>query len=273
VVDDEASIRDIVRGFLERDGMAVTEAVDGPSAVEAARASRPDIVVLDIMLPGFDGLEVLRQVRTFADPYVLMLTARSDEIDRIVGLSVGADDYLTKPFSPRELVARVRAILRRHREPASAIAPERIRRFGELGVDVAARIVTVGERQVELTAIEFDLLAALVRDPGVVVTRQQLLDAVWGVDFFGDRARRGELAARGRLLRRAGPGRQRRARRAGGLVQFHGRLTRGDGTAAPRADRRRRPRAAHADFDHRRLCRRARGRRLRSRLGGVAVAR
>jgi DNA-binding response OmpR family regulator len=186
VVDDEASIRDIVRGFLERDGMAVTEAVDGPSAVEAARASTPDIVVLDIMLPGFDGLEVLRQVRTFADPYVLMLTARSDEVDRIVGLSVGADDYLTKPFSPRELVARVRAILRRRREPAPATASERIRRFGDLGVDVAARVVTVAERQVELTAIEFDLLAALVRDPGVVVTRQQLLDAVWGVDFFGD---------------------------------------------------------------------------------------
>ncbi len=189
VVDDEVSIRDIVRGFLERDGMIVSEAVDGPSAVEAARSTKPDVMVLDIMLPGFDGLEVLRQVRTFADPYVLMLTARNEEIDRIVGLTVGADDYLTKPFSPRELVARIRALLRRRRDQAAAptaMAADRVRRFGELGIDLAARVVTVAGSPVELTAIEFDLLAALVRDPGVVVTRQQLLDAVWGVDFFGD---------------------------------------------------------------------------------------
>ena len=107
VVDDEPSIRDIIRGFLERDGMTVVEATDGPSAVEIAREVAPDVVVLDLMLPGFDGLEVLRRIRTFADPYVLLLTARSEEVDRIVGLTVGADDYLTKPFSPRELVARV----------------------------------------------------------------------------------------------------------------------------------------------------------------------
>ena len=187
VVDDEASIRDIVRGFLERDGMTVSEAADGPSAVEAARSASPDIIVLDIMLPGFDGLEVLRQVRTFADPYVLMLTAKNEEIDRIVGLTVGADDYLTKPFSPRELVARVRAILRRRRDPAVGTTPgDRARRFGNLGIDLGARAVTVDDRPIELTAIEFDLLASLVRDPGVVMTRQQLLDAVWGVDFFGD---------------------------------------------------------------------------------------
>ena len=103
VVDDESSIRDIVRGFLERDGMTVVEAADGPSAVEIAREAAPDVVVLDLMLPGFDGLEVLRRIRTFADPYVLLLTARSEEVDRIFGLTVGADDYLTKPFSPREI--------------------------------------------------------------------------------------------------------------------------------------------------------------------------
>jgi DNA-binding response OmpR family regulator len=141
VVDDEASIRDIVRGFLEQAGMSVDEAADGPSAVQAARETSPDVVVLDIMLPGFDGLEVLRQIRAFSDPYVLMLTARNEE---------------------------------------------RLRSIGDLQVDLAARTVTVNGRQVELTAHEFDLLAALVRDPGVVLTRQQLLDTVWGLDYFGD---------------------------------------------------------------------------------------
>jgi len=110
VVDDEQSIREIVRGFLEKDGMTVVEAADGPSAVEIAREAGPEVVVLDVMLPGFDGLEVLRRIRTFADPYVLLLTARNEEVDRIVGLTVGADDYLAKPFSPRELVARVHAL-------------------------------------------------------------------------------------------------------------------------------------------------------------------
>jgi DNA-binding response OmpR family regulator len=185
VVDDEASIRKIVRGFLERAGMTVVEAADGPSAVATARSDRPHIVVLDIMLPGFDGLEVLRQIRTFSDPYVLMLTARNDEVDRIVGLSVGADDYLAKPFSPREMVARVQALLRR-RHDTQAVTGDRARTIGDLTVDPAARTVSVGGRPVELTTLEFELLLALVRDPGVVVTRQQLLDAAWGVDFFGD---------------------------------------------------------------------------------------
>jgi DNA-binding response OmpR family regulator len=184
VVDDEGSIRDIVRGFLEREGMTVLEAVDGPSAVEAARESRPNVVVLDVMLPGFDGLEALRQIRSFADPYVLLLTARNEEVDRIVGLTVGADDYLTKPFSPRELVARVRALLRRRREPETDGG--QVMRSGDLSVDVPGRAVTVAGESVELTALEFDLLAALIRDPGVVLTRQRLLDAVWGPDFFGD---------------------------------------------------------------------------------------
>jgi two-component system, OmpR family, alkaline phosphatase synthesis response regulator PhoP len=184
VVDDEPSIRDIVRGFLERDGMTVIEAADGPSAVEIAREAAPDVVVLDLMLPGFDGLEVLRRIRTFSDPFVLLLTARSEEVDRIVGLTVGADDYLTKPFSPRELVARVRALMRRRR-PGPEDSGD-VLRAGDLLVDPRRRTVTQAGEPVDLTVLEFDLLAALVRESGMVFTRQQLLDAVWGVDFFGD---------------------------------------------------------------------------------------
>ena len=184
VVDDEPSIREIVRGFLERDGMTVVEAADGPSAVEVAREAAPDVVVLDLMLPGFDGLEVLRRIRTFADPFVLLLTARSEEVDRIVGLTVGADDYLTKPFSPRELVARIHALLRRRR-PGPSDAADGLR-AGDLLVDPRRRTVSRAGEPVDLTVLEFDLLAALVRDPGVIFTRQHLLDVVWGVDFFGD---------------------------------------------------------------------------------------
>jgi DNA-binding response OmpR family regulator len=185
VVDDEPPIRSVVRGFLEREGIQVAEAGDGPAAVEAARAFAPDVVVLDIMLPGFDGLEVLRRIRSFADPYVLMLTARADEVDRIVGLTVGADDYLAKPFSPRELVARVQALLRRRRG-ASVDRADAVLRAGDLVVDRPRREVTVAGRPVELTTLEFGILEALARDPGIVLTRQQLLDAVWGIDFVGD---------------------------------------------------------------------------------------
>jgi DNA-binding response OmpR family regulator len=185
VVDDEPPIRAVVRGFLEREGMAVAEAADGPAAVEAVRAFAPDVVVLDIMLPGFDGLEVLRQVRTFADPLVIFLTARTEEVDRIVGLKLGGDDYLTKPFSPGELVARVQALLRRRR-PAPPPERDGVLRSGDLVVDRARREVTVGGSLVELTALEFAILEALARDPGVVLTRGQLIDAAWGPDFMGD---------------------------------------------------------------------------------------
>jgi len=185
VVDDEAPIRSVVRGFLEREGMQVAEASDGPAGVEEARTFAPDVVVLDIMLPGFDGLEVLRRIRSFSDPYVIMLTARAEEVDRIVGLTVGADDYLTKPFSPRELGARVQALLRRRRGAATG-AGETVLRAGALVVDRPRREVTVAGRQVELTTLEFAILEALARDPGVVLTRQQLLDTVWGIDFVGD---------------------------------------------------------------------------------------
>ena len=179
VVDDETPILDLVRGYLERDGFAVSAVEDGIAAVEHVRRDRPDVVVLDVMLPGLDGFEVLRQIRMFSDAYVLMLTARGEEVDRIVGLSLGADDYLVKPFSPRELVARIKALLRRPR--AAAVAPS-----GDLVVDVARRTVTVREASVSLTATEFDILALLSRDRGVVVSRAELLSTVWGPGFVGD---------------------------------------------------------------------------------------
>ena len=182
IVDDEAPIRHLVRGYLEAEGFEVAEAEDGPAAVSGARAGRPDVIVLDVMLPGFDGIEVCRQVRTFSDAYVLMLTARSEEIDRVVGLTVGADDYLVKPFSPRELVARVRALLRRPR----AGAPSGTGLPDGLEIDLARRSVRIDERAVDLTALEFDLLAAMAREPGTVVRRSTLLDRAWGPEFVAD---------------------------------------------------------------------------------------
>ena len=182
VVDDEAPIVDLVRGYLEREGYVVESASDGPSAVEMVRSGAPDVVILDVMLPGLDGIEVCRQIRMFSDAYVLMLTARDEEIDRIVGLTVGADDYLGKPFSPRELVARVKALLRRPRRATGAAASVP----AGLDVDESRRAVRVDGQLVDLTALEFDLLGALVRDPGVVVGRQSLLDRVWGPGFVGD---------------------------------------------------------------------------------------
>ena len=180
LVDDEPPILELVRGYLEREGFTVRTVEDGLAAVEQVRADKPDVVVLDLMLPGLDGIEVCRQIRMFSDAYVLMLTARAEEIDRIVGLSVGADDYLVKPFSPRELVARVKALLRRPRGATpTAIGTS-------LVVDPARRVVTVQGNAVDLTATEFDILAALARDPGVVISRSQLLDRVWGPEFVGD---------------------------------------------------------------------------------------
>lgn len=174
---------ELVGEYLRAAGMDVAVARDGPSALEAARARRPDVVVLDVMLPGLDGFEVLRQVRTFSDAYVIMLTARAEEIDRIVGLSVGADDYMVKPFSPRELVARVKALLRR---PRAASPDARSLQLGELVIDQPARTVTLRGEPLTLTTIEFDLLLTLALDPGVVFTRQRLLDRVWGMDYVGD---------------------------------------------------------------------------------------
>jgi DNA-binding response OmpR family regulator len=171
----------------------VASADDGLVALDAVRRLDPDVVVLDVMLPGLDGIEVCRRLRTFSDAYVLVLTARGEEIDRIMGLTVGADDYLVKPFSPRELVARIKALLRRPRAgrgggagAETADAPTAGRVPDGLEIDEARRTVRVDGDPVELTALEFDLLAALARDPGVVIRRQELLDRVWGVEFVAD---------------------------------------------------------------------------------------
>src|ERR1035437_1221460 len=158
VVDDEPPIVDLVRSYLLREGWTVDVATDGPAAVEKARTNPPDVIVLDLMLPGIDGIEVCRQIRTFADAYVLMLTARSEEIDRIVGLSVGADDYLVKPFSPRELVARIKAVLRRPRSIARAASPAAIP--AGLAIDEPRHEARVDGTEIELTATEFGILAA-----------------------------------------------------------------------------------------------------------------
>ena len=188
VVDDEPPLRDLVRGYLEREGFQVVTAADGPDALDLARRHRPTVVVLDLMLPGIDGLEVCRRLRTFSDAYVIMLPARAEEIDRIVGLEVGADDYLTKPVSPRELVARVRAMLRRSRSGVGTTAPEPAppQTFGDLVIDSARHEVTQAGRPIPLTALEYTLLTTLAAHPGRVFTRAQLLEQVWGSDYFGD---------------------------------------------------------------------------------------
>jgi two-component system, OmpR family, alkaline phosphatase synthesis response regulator PhoP len=186
VVDDERSLVDLVVSYLEREGYEVHRAYDGISALETARKEAPDLVVLDLMLPEIDGLEVCRQLRQFSDAYVLMLTARTEEIDRIVGLSVGADDYVTKPFSPRELVARVKAMLRRPRSMPTVSSPSTAPlAFGELTIDLEAHEVSIGGQPIALTPLEFELLTTLAVRPGMVYSRGQLLDIVWGGDYFG----------------------------------------------------------------------------------------
>ncbi len=182
VVDDEQTIRDTVRAYLEREGYTVHTAGDGEQALQAAQAFQPDLVILDIMLPKIDGLEVLRRLRQASNVWVLMLTARADETDKVVGLKLGADDYLTKPFSPRELVARVEAILRRGRNAATT--PQLV--FPHLRIDPDARRVWSDDQEIELTPIEFDLLLALARHRGRVLSREQLIEQVWGYDYYGD---------------------------------------------------------------------------------------
>jgi DNA-binding response OmpR family regulator len=183
VVDDEPGVRRVLRPYLEAEGYDVTEATTGEQALDLVARIAPDVVVLDVMLPGIDGVEVLRRLRTFSSVYVLMVTAKADEIDKLVGLSVGADDYVTKPFSPREVVARVKAVLRRQRLPEPA--DERIV-VGALELDLASREARRAGAAVELTTLEFDLLAAMAAAPGRVFTRRQLLERVWGTDYYGD---------------------------------------------------------------------------------------
>jgi two-component system, OmpR family, alkaline phosphatase synthesis response regulator PhoP len=184
IVDDEENIRNLVKAYVEREGYTAYVAQDGPAALAAFRRYHPDLVVLDVMLPGLDGLEVLQQIRRESEVYILLLTAKSEETDRIVGLTVGADDYLTKPFSPRELVARVKAILRRGR-------PERTGEgdtltFTRIRIDGQRYKVWRDDQEIELTALEFKLLKILATYAGMVLSREQLLERVWGYDFYGD---------------------------------------------------------------------------------------
>ena len=188
VVDDDPTISEVVRGYLERAGFEVRHAADGVTGLELARAEPPDLVVLDLMLPGLDGIEVCRRLRARGDVPIVMLTALGSEVDRVLGLEVGADDYLTKPFSPRELVLRVQSVLRRAR-PANDVpssvaepAPELVT-DGDLVVDLAAHRASLAGRDLNLTVREFDLLAHLITRPGVAFTREQLMSAVWGWDF------------------------------------------------------------------------------------------
>ncbi len=216
VVDDERPLARVVGSYLQAEGFAVDLAHDGPSAVDAARGADPELVVLDVMLPGFDGIEACRRIRQFSDCYIIMLTARDEEIDKVVGLSVGADDYLVKPFSPRELVARVRAMLRRPRTGAVAREPADAERLtsGGLVVDTVSRKAWLSgdEPELDLTRTEFDLLAVLAASPRRAFTRRQLIDEVWGPDWFGDehivdvhighlRRKLGDDAARPRHIR------------------------------------------------------------------------
>jgi DNA-binding response OmpR family regulator len=189
VVDDETPLRQLVVAYLAGEGYDVREAEDGQRALEVAEQFHPDLVVLDLGLPGIDGLEVCRRLRTFSDCYVVMVTARDDEVDLLVGLSVGADDYLTKPFSPRELVARIRARLRRPRVNGHAAADglaTPVLAFGDLTIDGAAREARLGDDLVELTRTEFDLLHVLALRPGSVYSRRQLIDEVWGENWHSD---------------------------------------------------------------------------------------
>ena len=210
-MDDEPSLTRVVAGYLEHEGFQVTTAADGETALAAARRDPPDVVVLDLMLPGIDGIEVCRQLRTFTDAYVIMLTARSEEVDTLIGLSVGADDYMTKPFSPRELTARIRGLLRRPRTPAQTETDSQVRTIGDLSLDPQSREVHVGLAPVGLTRTEFDLLEALSARPKFAYTRRQLIERVWGPDWFGDehlvdihivhiRAKLGDDAAKPRFI-------------------------------------------------------------------------
>ncbi|MFF6883734.1 response regulator transcription factor [Streptomyces sp. NPDC012421] len=182
VVDDDPTVAEVVTGYLEGAGFAVERAADGPDALRRAGERWPDLVVLDLMLPGLDGLEVCRRLRATAPVPVIMLTARSDEEDRITGLEVGADDYVTKPFSPRELVLRVASVLRRDRAATTA-APRRALRAGGLAVDPETRRATRSGDMLALTLREFDLLAYLMEHPGTAHSRETLMRKVWGWDF------------------------------------------------------------------------------------------
>ncbi len=211
VVDDEVPLTGVVGSYLEREGFDVAVAHTGPDAVDRARADSPVLIVLDIMLPGFDGIEACRQIRQFSDAYIIMLTARDEEMDKVLGLSMGADDYLVKPFSPRELIARVRAMLRRPRAGSDNDTTE-LYTIGTLTMDARGRNLTLDGEEIELTRTEFDLLAAMMAHPRALLTRRKLIDAVWGPGWYGDehvvdvhighvREKIGDAAAEPRFIR------------------------------------------------------------------------
>ncbi|GMA48838.1 DNA-binding response regulator [Alicyclobacillus contaminans] len=185
IVDDEASIVHLITGYLRKEGFSVLVAETGPEALEMAKWSAPDLIILDVMLPDLDGFEVCRRLRQTSMVPILMLTAKAGEADKIIGLGIGADDYLTKPFSPRELVARVKALLRRANLREPPITSD-ILQFGDLTLDLRAMSVRKAGKPVNLTAIEFQLLKILATHPGQVFTKQQLLDLCWGYDYVGD---------------------------------------------------------------------------------------
>ncbi len=183
VVDDEKNIVQLARLYLDKEGFQVEAAFDGEQALEKAKAARPDLIVLDIMMPGMDGLSVCKELRKSSSVPIIFLTARDDDVDRIVGLELGADDYITKPFNPRELVARVKAVLRRSQQEAPS---EPVLEADGLKLDTDRREVTVEGEPVTLRAKEFDLLAAFMRHSGIVLDRERLLQIVWGNDYYGD---------------------------------------------------------------------------------------
>jgi two-component system, OmpR family, alkaline phosphatase synthesis response regulator PhoP len=185
LVDDEQNILDLVSAYLQKEGYTVYTATDGPAGLKAALSMKPDLIILDVMLPGLGGIELLVELRRVSNAYVIMLSARAEETDKIVGLSVGADDYLAKPFSPRELVARVRAALRRLSATPSPDHAD-IVAFRHIRIDASRRKVWKDDAPVDLTEAEFDLLLALAQHPGRVLSRDQLLQRVWGNDFYGE---------------------------------------------------------------------------------------
>jgi len=185
LVDDDKGIIDLVSQYLLKEGFEVHTAGDGPSGLKAAEVYKPDLIVLDIMLPGIDGLELLAKIRQRSEVYVIMLTAKAEETDKIVGLTVGADDYMVKPFSPRELVARIKAAFRRIDAPKANIDAI-VFSFKNIKIDTGSRKVWMMEEEVQLTPIEFDILKTLAEYRGMVLTREQLLRNVWGYEYFDD---------------------------------------------------------------------------------------
>ena len=183
VVDDEQNIIELAKLYLERDGYKVEGVTNGQDALSKQRTLNPDLIILDLMLPDIDGFDVCRQIRAKSSVPILMLTARREDIDKIIGLELGADDYLTKPFNPRELVARVKAILRRYE---MGIKPSEIIEIGSLRIDLPGHEVTIAGNQIELRMKEFDLLAAFAQNLNIVLTREKLLEIVWGYDYYGE---------------------------------------------------------------------------------------